>query len=199
MADEELFELAGAEDFFPGIEAVDGALGEVPGVEDDAKLAAHVAEELFHVGSEVGEPLEDPCVGGLTRLAPFPAAGVPVGDGGAEFGQDEVGEDVGVDERWEDGGPDVEEGEEGGGLMHIPVVVNCGADLGEPQGEEHRFVVSCVFGFDDEAVSSEFGLGVLLCADVQDGAEAAEMLEEEEGVRERGPGGEFLSELGGVS
>lgn len=146
MANEELFELAGAKDFFPGVEAVDGALCEVPGVEDDAELAAHVAQKVFHVCAEVGEPLEDPEVRGLARAAALAAARVPVGDGGLELGEDELGEDVGVEEGGEERGPDVEEGQDGGGLVDVPVVVDGGADFGQPEGEHHAFVVGGVFG-----------------------------------------------------
>lgn len=95
--------------------------------------------------AEVGEPLEYPGVWGLAASSFFTTAGVPVGDGGAELREDELVEDCGVDEWGEEGAPDVEEGEDWGGLVDVPVVIDGGADLWEPEGEEHAFVVGCVF------------------------------------------------------
>lgn len=105
-----------------------------------------------------------------------------------------------MDEGWEDGGPDFEEGDDGRGLVDVPVVVDGRADLGQPEGVEHGFVVRGVFRFGDEAVACVFGFGVFAGANVEDGAETAEVLEEEEGVGERRPRCELLTELrGGVS
>lgn len=147
------------------------------------------------MSAEVGEPLENPCVGGLAGFAAFTAPWVPVGDGGAELGEDELGENVGVDERRKDGGPDVEEGEDGGRFMDVPIVVNCRAHFREPEGEEHGFVVGCEFGLGDEAIGSVFRLRVFFSSDVKDLAKTTEVFEEEERVGERRPGCELLSEL----